>query len=205
MPSRRDLLGVITTGATASLATWVVVGDDPPVSVDVDVSASDLELPENVSLDDSTVAAPEPEIQLSDVPPLLITRVNELRTNQRGLPALETSSCVKEHAQAHADDMAATGYVGHTAPDGTTQVERYAECGSFGGENIAKTYLNRRVDTVNGAIVIETAEELADAVMTQWLNSTGHRERGIYGDWSVINIGLARSGDALYAVMGFSQ
>lgn len=54
MVSRRELLGSITTGAAASLLTWITVGENPPVAVDVDVNenATDVDLPApNVSTD----------------------------------------------------------------------------------------------------------------------------------------------------------
>jgi len=59
MISRRSVLGFITTASAASLVTWFAVGEDPPVSVDVDVN-DDALLDSNVSTDGNTKSMDTP-------------------------------------------------------------------------------------------------------------------------------------------------
>jgi uncharacterized protein YkwD len=196
MVSRRSVLYGLGTTAIG-YASYVGLQDSHP-------SNDRVSNPDAETESDPT-PEPEPEIDLSRTGELLIRRVNDMRTGQRGLAALEESDCIKAKSQAHADNMAEKAYFSHTAPDGTTQRERYASCGNGGGENIAKTFVNSRVEMPDETIIIETTEELTEALMTQWVNSRPHRERGIYGEWRATNVGLARSGSDVYAVMGFSR
>jgi len=220
MVSRRSLLGFLTTGATASLVTWFAVGEDPPVSVDVDVD--DSVVPDTGTGTDTDAAGatgedstdpetstptpepePEPTLDIADAATQLRERINELRQEERDMDPLTQSSCAAQKAQAHAESMATNGYFSHTGRDGTTQTERYAPCGG-GGENAAKTYVNTEIVTANGDTrTIETTADLVDSLMTQWMTSREHREKGIFGDWSAAGGGIARDGTEIYAVTGF--
>jgi len=214
MVSRRSLLGFLTTGATASLVTWFAVGEDPPVSVDVNVDDSvvpDTDTDAAGATTDSSTATetatpepePEPTLDIADAATQLRERINELREEERDMDPLTQSSCAAQKAQTHAESMATNGYFSHTGSDGTTQNERYAPCGG-GGENMAKTYVNTEIVTATGDTrVIRTTAELVDSLMTEWRNSRGHREEGIYGDWSAAGSGIARDGAEVYVVTGF--
>jgi uncharacterized protein YkwD len=125
--------------------------------------------------------------------------------NERDLAPLEYSRCAEEQALDHARDMATNDYFSHTSLDGETQNERYATCGR-GGENMARMPVQTEIITPDGGTaIIETTDELAEATMNEWLTSQGHREKGIFGDWSATGSGFARHDETntVYAVTGF--
>lgn len=141
----------------------------------------------------------------SRVEDLIIEYVNDRRST-RGYTGLTLNERAAAAADAHAEDMATNDYFSHTSQDGETQLQRYSFC--QGGENAAKSWVNRRIRMDDGSIVVHRNErELAQGIVNQWMNSTPHRERGIYGDrWRSAGAGIAITGDGeVYAVAGFCQ
>lgn len=98
----------------------------------------------------------------------LLAQVNAVRTEGRVCGArgtfpvthaLELEARLTVAAQAHADDMAASGTMSHTGSDGSRPDERIARTGyapAAWGENVAAGY------------------PTVDAVMAGWLGSDGH-------------------------------
>jgi len=85
--------------------------------------------------------------------------VNEHRASV-GCPTLAWNSAVAAVAQAHSEDMVARSFFSHTNPDGASPFDRLASAGigySSAAENIAFGYPS------------------ADAVLSGWLGSPGHR------------------------------
>jgi uncharacterized protein YkwD len=81
-------------------------------------------------------------------------------------------------ARGHSRDMATNDYFSHTAPNGSTFVDRVAAAGypreQAGGENIAMGY------------------RTPAAVMAGWMDSDGHRANILNCDFEAIGVGLAR-------------
>lgn len=104
--------------------------------------------------------------------------VNVERAKQ-GLAALGANSkCIAE-AQSHAQDMVANNYFAHDGPNETTS-QRFARFGLSGatwGENIAAGYTT------------------ASAVMTGWMNSSGHRANILGAGFRSMGVGLATKSD----------
>lgn len=112
--------------------------------------------------------------------------------------------------------MATRGYFSHTSPDGGTFADRYERfdytCraptgdGSYltGGENIAQTWYDTRVGTGEGTVRYTTADELARGIVTQWMNSQGHRENILTPEWRNEGIGIVVTEDGkVYATQNF--
>jgi uncharacterized protein YkwD len=77
-----------------------------------------------------------------------------------GCPELSWNSEVSAVAQAHSEDMIARDFFSHTNPDGDSPFDRLRDAGvsySAAAENIAYGY------------------PTAEAVLTGWLGSSGHR------------------------------
>jgi len=77
-----------------------------------------------------------------------------------GCPALKWNPAVATVAQAHSEDMVARGFFSHTNPDGQSPFDRLSDAGvaySSAAENIAWGY------------------PTAEAVLTGWLGSPGHK------------------------------
>lgn len=88
-----------------------------------------------------------------------VIRLTNAERAKEGCPALRTDERLRTAARGHSDDMAAKNYFSHTAPSGSTFVERSrsAGYGSPGAENIAR------------------GQSTAAAVVAGWMNSEGHR------------------------------
>jgi uncharacterized protein YkwD len=88
--------------------------------------------------------------------------------------------------------MATNDYFSHTAPDGSTFVDRAVAAGyprnEAGGENIAMGY--------------RTAADVMDG----WMDSEGHRANILNCDFAAIGVGLARdSGGTPYWTQVFGR
>ncbi|WP_237404980.1 CAP domain-containing protein [Actinacidiphila reveromycinica] len=98
--------------------------------------------------------------------------VNEQRATA-GCQPLTASSSLDTLAQDFSDDMAARGFFSHTDPDGNDPWARAAKLGisNLGGENIAMGQAD------------------AQAVMTAWMNSPGHRANILNCDYKTLGVG----------------
>lgn len=81
-------------------------------------------------------------------------------------------------AQAHAEDMAANNFMEHTGSDGSSvgvRTQRAGYSSGFVGENIARGYTE------------------ADAVVAGWVDSDGHCQNLMTGDYTEMGVGRAIS------------
>ncbi|RDZ32005.1 CAP domain-containing protein, partial [Haloferax sp. Atlit-24N] len=62
-------------------------------------------------------------------------------------------------------------------------------------------------ENVVGAGYLATEQELADGLMDQWMNSTGHRKNILTPEWNNIGVGVyiieESGGTAVYATQNF--
>ena len=97
-----------------------------------------------------------------------------------GCGAVTTDERLRTAARGHSRDMATNDYFDHTAPDGSTFVDRAEGAGyprdAAAGENIAYGYRTP-----------------AD-VMSGWMNSDGHRRNLLTCSHQAIGVGLAYDG-----------
>jgi uncharacterized protein YkwD len=103
----------------------------------------------------------------------VFTLVNQARATA-GCKPLANDPHLDTAAQQHSDDMANRAYFSHTTPDGVTFDKREITAGypSPGGENIAQ------------------GQTSAQQVMTDWMNSPGHRANILNCAFVAIGIGL---------------
>lgn len=125
------------------------------------------------SCSDDEETKPKNSISLEEE---IMTLVNEHRTNN-GLMVLEHSSACAREATDHSENMA-NGKVdfGHDGFNDRFDVIALETGASGAGENVARGF------------------EAAIDVMTNWLNSPGHRAN-IEGDYTHLGIGIAESSD----------
>ncbi|ELZ18687.1 CAP domain-containing protein [Natrinema limicola] len=141
--------------------------------------------------------------------------VNDERT-ARGLNELAFDTELRDIAREHSRDMAERDYFSHTSPEGDTFADRYADAGYTcrvdgsdntyytGGENIAQTWYDTAVRTDGGTDTYTTETELANAIVTQWMNSSGHRENILASQWENEGIGIYMTDDGkVYATQNF--
>ncbi|ADB59508.1 SCP-like extracellular [Haloterrigena turkmenica DSM 5511] len=147
--------------------------------------------------DDETDDGSSDEIDRAALERYVHEAVNEERT-ARGLEPLEFDTELRDIARAHSEDMAERGYFAHVDPEGNDVTDRYEqagyECnanGYTGGENLAQTWYDTPVVNDDGETVrYETEQELADGIVTQWMNSPDHRENLLATQWENEGIGV---------------
>ena len=99
-------------------------------------------------------------------------------------------------ARAHSRDMRDRGFVNHTNPDGEEPADRAEAAGldCAPGENIYQA--------PRGALA-DSEAALADHVVRSWLDSPGHRETLLDGQFDRQGVGVAVGEDAVYVTQVF--
>ena len=108
----------------------------------------------------------------------VLTLVNQERAKQ-GLPALTLSQQLTDIANEKAKDMLQKNYFSHTSPTYGSPFEMLQRFGvnySSAGENIA------------------AGQKSAEQVMTDWMNSSGHRANILNKDYKQLGVGYAEGG-----------
>ncbi|MDS0296648.1 CAP domain-containing protein [Halogeometricum luteum] len=116
------------------------------------------------------------------------------RRSEEGVSTLQYSADLQEVAVSHSEDMAEDGYFAHDSPSGETMEDRYEQFGidcRLSGENIAQTWYKEHVQTDDGEQYYDTNKALAEGIVTQWMNSPGHRENLLRDRFSKEGIGIA--------------
>ncbi|MFF3501938.1 sigma-70 family RNA polymerase sigma factor [Streptomyces sp. NPDC003247] len=132
-------------------------------------------------------SAPEAETAASGTAAQVIALVNKERADAGCDPVSENSK-LRAAAQGHSDDMAARDFFDHTNPDGDGPGERITAAGyrwSTYGENIAM------------------GQQTAEAVMTSWMNSEGHRANILNCAFEEIGVGIHEDGGGPWWTQAF--
>jgi uncharacterized protein YkwD len=129
--------------------------------------------------------------------------INKERS-RRGLSTLSYDTGLQEIARYHSEDMATELYFAHESPEGETMSDRYDRFGyecrveisgdryATGAENIAYTYADSNVQTESGLENYGNNETaIARGLVSQWMNSSGHRENILRPYWKSEAIGIA--------------
>jgi uncharacterized protein YkwD len=158
-----------TGGGTAHRATPDTTATTTPVTTTPSKPATSTNKPPTTT---KTQPAPPPtQTQM------VFQLVNQARADA-GCKALKDDSRLDTAAQSHSDDMGSSHYFSHTTKSGVTFDKREEAAGypSPGGENIAM------------------GQTSAQQVMTDWMNSAGHRANILDCDFVAIGIGLDTNG-----------
>jgi|APHM01.1.fsa_nt_gi Uncharacterized protein with SCP/PR1 domains len=203
MVSRRGVLGFVTTGVTASLLTWMAVGEDPPVSVDVDIDEETAETVSDATEVNTSLAGAGDTNTNSNWRPKTAARaahkiVNEERASA-GRGELAWREDVAAAAREYAEKLATADKLTHTL-DGSQPGVRYsaAGIGRYSGEN-ANAMPGWGYD-------IHSATVLAQQTVGEWMDSEGHRENILSFGNRTEGIGFAKNSDnTVYAVQVFTR
>jgi uncharacterized protein YkwD len=109
----------------------------------------------------------------------MVRAVNAER-EARGLPAYRVDETLAAVARAHAQDMVARDYVGHTSPEGKRVRDRLRDAGldlDRAGENYYVT--TRR------------AEEAVANTLAWFMGDPSHRDNVLHGYYTRIGVGVA--------------
>jgi uncharacterized protein YkwD len=168
-----------TSGAGA--LTGRVAGGRNKVATGHPTTKTTTTAPTSTTAAKPTTTAPKPTTTTSSPPAgqteQVFSLVNQARATA-GCKALTEDPRLDDAAQAHSTDMATQHYFSHTTPSGVTFDKREEAAGypSPGGENIAQ------------------GQTSATQVMTDWMNSSGHRANILNCQFTAIGIGLDTDG-----------
>lgn len=112
----------------------------------------------------------------------VVQLVNQERTS-RGLKALSIDSALTKTATLKSQDMAKLGYFDHTSPTYGSPFDMMKQFGiryRAAGENIAMGQTSPK------------------QVMTDWMNSKGHRENILKSSYTKIGVGIAKNSSGRY-------
>lgn len=147
----------------------------------------------------SRVEAPvdlRPDLRVVEVERKIHEETND-RRRKHGLDALEYSDHLSIIAAWYSREMAQRGFFDHESPEGEGPNDRYGRFGHdtrSSGENIALTQ--------PGLLV--TADEAAQSVVDDWMNSPGHRENILRDQFEREGIGIHfTSQGAMYSTQNF--
>jgi uncharacterized protein YkwD len=106
---------------------------------------------------------------------------NQVRT-QAGLPALKPNARLAKAALAHSADMVQEGYFDHSAPSGTTFVDRILGAG----------YVRKDQGWTLGENLAWGTGDLSTpvGVMQAWMNSAGHKANILKRAYREVGIGI---------------
>ena len=196
---------VVSTSPVASVAPSVTPSESPtptqeptPEPSDTTPSAEPTPTPSPTATESDAptpAPAPEPVPSESATPEVatdqatqVLTLVNQHRSSA-GCSPLTLDARLNQAATAHSQDMAANDYFSHTSQDGRNPFQRMESAGypSPGAENIAMGYPD------------------AQAVVTGWMNSDGHRANILNCSLTTMGLGTADSAKGVYwtQVFGF--
>lgn len=121
----------------------------------------------------------------------LLTLTNAERTKAK-LGNLRLNTKLAAAAQRQADDMARSGQFSHTGSDGSQMGDRVKSSGyrfSLAAENI----------------YMQSPSNRAERAIAGWMNSKGHRENLLNGQFTEIGLGYASRGNQHYYVQVFGK
>lgn len=129
----------------------------------------------------------------------LVGAINEYRRS-KGLAPLADDKTLDKVAAVHSADMALRGFFGHYNPDGQGPRERVLAL-----EPGSQSMIGENVLTVQGKVYSAmTADELAKALLARWIASPPHRKNIEDPAYSSSGVGLARSGEQIWATQVFA-
>ncbi len=127
---------------------------------------------------------------------LVETEVNELRADH-GLENLSYHRALHVAALNHSEYMREESFIGHEWPDGTTPQDRADRAGADcqAGENVARTWFDRPVETGMGTERYEDEDALAEALARHWAASDGHYQNMISPNYTQHAVGIVVTDD----------
>ena len=141
------------------------------------------------------------DVDEGDIDPAVVERLVEQRANQvretHGESPLASHDGIATVAREHSLDMAEHEFVGHAGSDGSSPQDRVDRAGisCYVGENAAMTWFERPVAVNGERVTYHTAEELAEGLVDQWMDSPGHRENLLESRYEIHGVGIVITDD----------
>jgi len=164
---------VVALAAPSLPALGAVLDPGVPMVANARVSAERSRTP---TAADTTITSPSEAAALAAE----VARLTNVQRAAAGRAPLSVHALVTATATAHSEDQAAHQQMSHTGSDGSDAGTRLTRAGfvwGAWGENVA------------------AGQRTADAVVTAWMNSDGHRAHMLSSSFTMIGIGVATGAD----------
>jgi uncharacterized protein YkwD len=142
-----------------------------------------------------------------------VLKYSNVERNKEGLNELKWDNKLGEIARAHSDDMVQRNFFDHDNPDGEDPSARAIRTGfsrtkQLGGgwftDGIAENIgIMTTGDIVGIGYVSNDVESLAKAQVKSWMQSPGHRENILNGQYSHLGVGVSYDGSDYYFTQNF--
>ena len=136
---------------------------------------------------------PEAAVPRSAVEYHVYRRVSYHRTS-RGYDRLELSDPLRKVARYHSEEMAREGYLGHEGPRGETlsaRLERFGVDCESSTELVGRAPYDTPVEAENGTTIrYRSAEDLARAIVQDWMAGESLRGEILRFEWTVAGVGV---------------
>ncbi|MEU8106866.1 CAP domain-containing protein [Nonomuraea muscovyensis] len=108
-----------------------------------------------------------------------VVRLTNAERAKGGCQPLKHDAQLRKAAFGHSSDMATQNYFSHTSKDGRTFMDRIRGAGFAGGSAFAEN--------------IAMGQQTPSAVVTAWMNSSGHKANIMNCKYTVIGVGAAKN------------
>jgi uncharacterized protein YkwD len=135
---------------------------------------------------DTTPAEADPSAELAALEAAMMEAVNAER-EARGLPAYRVDETITAVARAHAQDMVARNYVGHTSPEGKRVRDRLRDAGL----DVDRAGENYYVTTA-------PAEEAVVVTLAWFMGHPPHPDNILHDYYTRIGVGVAYRPSGIY-------
>lgn len=132
-------------------------------------------------------ADPGSELDSDDLESAIHEEINDER-DANDLHKLRYSDRLSTDATDYSRKMVAEDFFSHTTPEGLSFAER-AQC-EPAAENLNTIIYDTRYDNGNESVWYRNQQEVAEGVVTEWMNSEGHRENLLDPRFSAQGIGV---------------
>ena len=155
---------------------------------------------------DGPMTSPDEERFVKEIESYIYLFTNAERESA-GVDKLQRIALVEEIAKGHSQDMADRDYFRHVTPEGLDPTDRVMRAGHDCTKDYGSYYtygLAENISWVSGIEHNETAQDIAQDVVTSWMNSPGHRANILEPAYDRIGVGVAFSEDGkMYATQNF--
>lgn len=145
------------------------------------------------------------EFNESKVIELTYDKLNEERTRE-GLTNLDSSNEIEIVAEYKTTNMIEQDYISHTSPSGEdvrTRFDKHDVRCEVVGENLAKTFYDKKVNTEDGTAVYKSMEELSSGIVTQFMNSPEHKDNLLDENWNIHGLNIQINENEVYVTHKF--
>lgn len=185
------------------LPDWPLVWDipidgDPGVEPKTQPSPAEGTVSDPVTEDpgNTSIETGRATINSNDVEARIHERINAIRADN-DLSQIDHDDAIASIARTYSHDMAEREYFSHVNPEGKGPDDRFGDlyprkCHAI-GENLALVSVTGATD----------ANEIAERIVTGWMNSEGHRENILTARWDSEGIGVYFDDGRVYATQEF--